>query len=239
MTTSTLWGPPVQDTIWHKWVGGHNRITVGIVDDEVLVRTGIRGVLERAGEIMVVGEACDGSGAVDLAMAHRPRVLLIDAAMAGLNEPATVRAVRRQAPSTQVVLLAAPVHSGLLLPVLRAGAAGFLLKDSEPGELVNAVRVVAGGGTFLCPAATRTLIGHVVDGHTERREEARRRVGVLTPREREVLTCVGKGMGNARIARLLSLSEGSVKAYMSRLLTKLRCDNRVQAALIAYEANLD
>jgi DNA-binding NarL/FixJ family response regulator len=240
MTTSTLWGPPVQDTtISHKWVAGHDRITVGIVDDEVLVRTGIRGVLERAGEIMVVGEACDGSGAVELAMAHRPRVLLIDTAMAGMNEPAIVQAVRRQAPATQVVLLADPANSGLLLPVLRAGAVGFILKDSEPGELVNAVRVVAGGGTFLCPAATRTLVGHVIGGHTERREEARRRVDVLTPREREVLTYVGKGIGNARIARLMSLSEGSVKAYMSRLLTKLRCDNRVQAALIAYEANLD
>jgi DNA-binding NarL/FixJ family response regulator len=239
MTVLALCDPPVPDTTSQlRRLDGYDRITVGIVDDEVLIRTGIRGVLEQAEGIVVVGEANDGPGAVELARAHRPHVLLIDTAMPGMAETATVRLVRRHVPATQVVMLATPTDSELLLPVLRAGAAGFLRKDGEPGDLVKAVRVVAAGEAILCPATTRSLVDHVAGGLGERRDQASIRVGGLTQREREVLIHVAKGMGNARIARILCLSEGSIKAYVSRLFTKLRCDNRVQAALMAYDAGL-
>jgi DNA-binding NarL/FixJ family response regulator len=215
-----------------------DRITVGIVDDEILLRRGVRGVLESAGEIVVVGEACDSAQAVELARTHRPRVLLICAAKQGMNGPAAVRQIRKHVPATQVVVLATPANRELLLPVLRAGAAGFLLRNGEPDELIKAVRVVAAGDAILCPATTRSLVDHVMSGHTECQDHARQRVGMLTERERQVLIHVARGMGNARIARTMHLSEGSIKAYVSRLLTKLRCDNRVQAALIAHQAAL-
>jgi DNA-binding NarL/FixJ family response regulator len=234
MTNLALLGLPVRPT--RDRLNENDRITVGIVDDEVLIRTGIRSVLESAGEIAVVGEARDGSSAVNLAMAHRPRVLLVNTAMPGLDCPTVIGLVRQQVRTIRVVLLAAQHEGDLLLPVLRAGAAGFLFKNCEPGELVKAVRVVAAGGTFVCPAATMRLVEHVVSDRADRREQARRRLRGLTPREREVLDFVAKGLGNARIARVMSLSEGSIKAYVSRLLTKLRCDNRVQAALIAHDA---
>jgi DNA-binding NarL/FixJ family response regulator len=219
-------------------LGEYNRITVGIVDDEILVRKGIRGILDATEEIEVVGEAFDGSEAVELARAHRPQVLLMDTAMPGMDLPATVRLIRRQVPATQVVALAASADGQLLLPALQAGVAGFLCKDGEPDELIKAVRVVACGGAILCPTATRSLVEFVCGGPAERRCLASKRVRSLTQREREVLIHVAKGMDNARIARVLCLSEGSIKAYVSRLLTKLGCTNRVQAALIAYDAAL-
>lgn len=135
-------------------------------------------------------------------------------------------------------MLATPAAGELVLPALRAGAAGFLLKDREPDELVNAVRAVAAGDAILCPPITRWLVDNVIGGAAERADRARRQVGVLTEREREVLVHVAKGMGNAKIARAMFLSEGAIKAYMSRLFTKLRCENRVQAALIAHHAGV-
>jgi len=214
------------------------RITVGIVDDEILIRAGIRSVLEDAEEIVVVGEAGDGPGAVEVARAHRPHVLLVDTTMPGMDGPTAIRMVRRQVPGTQVVMLATGTDGELLLPALQAGATGFLRKDGEPSDLIRAVRVVAAGDVILCPAATRRLVDHVTGVRAERWESARKRVGVLTQRERDVLVHLAKGLGNARIARALCLSEGSIKAYVSRLLVKLGCDNRVQAALIAYDAAL-
>lgn len=125
-------------------------ITVGIADDEILIRTGVRGVLDRAAEIVVVGEAKDGHGAVDLVRTHRPRVLLLDAVMPGTDALAALRVIRRHSPLTRVVMLANPAAGDLLLPALRAGAVGFLPKTGRPEELVNAVRVVA-AGTPSCP----------------------------------------------------------------------------------------
>jgi DNA-binding NarL/FixJ family response regulator len=211
---------------------------VGIVDDEPLVRAGVRGVLERAEEIVVVGEAHNGKAGIELAMRHRPQVLLVDTTMPGTDGLVMLRELRRHVPMTQVVMLATPATSELLVPALRAGAAGFLLKNREPGELVNAVRAVAAGDAVLCPTITRSFVDQVIGRGVERQDQARRQVRVLTEREREVLGHVAKGMGNAKIARAMSLSEGSIKAYVTRLLTKLRCENRVQAALIAYDAAL-
>jgi DNA-binding NarL/FixJ family response regulator len=213
-------------------------ITVGIADDEALIRTGVRGVLERTGTIAVLGEACDGNGALELARRHRPQVLLMDAAMPGMEGLGAVRMVRRHAPGTQVIVLCTPHAEEMLFPALRAGAAGFLFKNGEPHALVNAIRVVAAGEAVLSPSATRALVDHFTGADSERRDAARNRISLLTRREQEVLVYLAQGMANARIARLMYLSEGAIKAHVSRLLTKLRCDNRVQAALIARDAAL-
>ena len=213
-------------------------ITVGIADDEVLIRTGVRGVLERAGGIAVIGEAGDGTAALELARRQRPQVLLMDAAMPGMEGLAAVRLVRRHVPGTQVIMLCTPHTEEMLFPALRAGAAGFLFKNGEPDALVNAVRVVAAGEAVLSPSATRALVDHFTGADSERRDAARNRISLLTRREQEVLVYLAQGMANARIARLMYLSEGAIKAHVSRLLTKLRCDNRVQAALIARDAAL-
>ena len=135
-------------------------ITVGIADDEALVRTGVRGVLERTRGVAVVGEAGDGSGALELARRQRPQVLLMDAAMPGMEGLAAVRMVRRHVPGTQVIMLCTPHTEEMLFPALRAGAAGFLFKNGEPDSLVSAVRAVAAGEAILSPSATRALIDH-------------------------------------------------------------------------------
>ncbi|MGZ3142625.1 response regulator [Lentzea chajnantorensis] len=212
--------------------------TVGIADDEVLIRTGVRGVLERSGTIAVVGEASDGTGALELARRHRPQVLLLDAALPGMEGLTAVRMIRRHAPGTQVVMLCTPPTEELLFPALRAGAAGFLPRNGDPDTLVTAVRAVAAGEAVLSPSATRALVDHFTGADSDRRDAARSRIGLLTRREQEVLVYLAQGMANARIARLMYLSEGAIKAHVSRLLTKLRCDNRVQAALIARDAAL-
>ena len=213
-------------------------ITVGIAEHNVLLRTSLSGMLQGIGDIVVACEVRDGFGAVEMAQRCRPKVMLMDAALPGMNAQAAVRLVRRRAPSTQVLLLAGADGGELLFPALHAGAAGFLSRNSEPGDLVAAVRAVAAGDAILPPSAIRRLVDRVVGDGADSRSQARRMVGTLTSREREVLLHLGKGMANAAIARTMNLSEGAVKAHISRLLTKLRCDNRVQAALIAREAGL-
>ncbi|MCG8925745.1 response regulator transcription factor [Lentzea sp. CC55] len=233
LTTSTSWASGGL-----QLVNKPRTITVGIADDQVLVRTGVRGVLERSGGIVVIGEAGDGSGAVEMVRRHRPQVLLMDASMPGMEGLAAVRMVRRSVPGTQVVVLCTPRTEEMLFPALRAGAAGFLFKNGEADTLVTAVRAVAAGEAILSPSATRALVDHFTGADSERRDAARSRISLLTRREQEVLVYLAQGMANARIARLMYLSEGAIKAHVSRLLTKLRCDNRVQAALIARDAAL-
>jgi DNA-binding NarL/FixJ family response regulator len=204
---------------------GTNLITVGIADDEALMRTGVRSVLERAPDLKIVGEAASGRGAVELVRRHQPDVLV-----------AVIQAVRRNAPGTHVIILAAPAADDVIFRVLGAGASGFLLKEDDPRELISAVRVVAAGDAILSPHFTRRLLNHFVVVDLERGEHARRMMDRLTQREQEVLGLLADGMTNAEIARTLYLSEGAVKAHVSRLLIKLKCGNRVQAAAIAYNA---
>jgi DNA-binding NarL/FixJ family response regulator len=213
-------------------------ITVVIADREVLVRGGIRAMLERAEDIRIVAEAADSATAVELAARHRPRVLLMDGAMAGADGAAAARAVRRAAPGTAVLVLAASASDKHVDRALRAGIAGCLLKDGNPRELVAAVRVVATDGAVLSPGVAKRVLERVAEIDTDRVERARELIDSLTAREREVLEHVAKGMANNEIGRALYLSEGGVKAHISRLLTKLNCGNRVRAALIAHDAGL-
>ncbi|MFI9385527.1 response regulator [Kutzneria sp. NPDC052558] len=213
-------------------------ITVGVVDSEALVRGGIRRVLEQAPDVRVVAEAASGSGAVELVRKHHPRVLLMDVRMPGLDGLAATEQVRGLSPGTAVVLLTSAADDSHIRRALRAGATGFLLKDGSPRELVAAVRAVAAGEAMLSPAITRRVLERIVDIDPEPIERARDLVGHLTGREREVLGLLAQGMGNLQIARKLYLSEGAVKAHVSRLLTKLSCDNRVQAAILAHNARL-
>lgn len=218
-------------------------ITVGIVDDEVLIRTGVRDVLNRAStmspvKIAVVGEAANGAGAVELVSRRRPQVLLVDATLPDLDVVTVTRQVLRFAPESRIVVLAVRGSEKLLFPALRAGAVGFLPKNSEPGELVKAVRTVALGGAVLSPVAARHLVSYIASVDTDRLDTARDLVNSLTDREQEVLVYVAKGMANATIARRMYLSVGAIKAHVSRLLTKLDCENRVQAALLAVQAGM-
>ncbi|MEU9450259.1 response regulator transcription factor [Streptomyces sp. NPDC048277] len=217
---------------------GEAAVMVGVADHEVLVRGGIRAALERAHGIDVVADTGDEGAVIEMTLRHRLGVLLIGSGMAGTQGAGVIRAVRRLSPSTAVVVLASSPGDGHLDRVLRAGVAGCLLKSGNPQDLVAAVRVVAAGGAVLCPEVTRHVLDSVARIDTERVERARELIGGLTPREREVLALVAQGMANSEIGRALHLSEGGVKAHISRLLTKLGCGNRVRAALIARDAGL-
>ncbi|MCK2220703.1 response regulator transcription factor [Actinomadura sp. ATCC 31491] len=206
-----------------------------------MVRAGLSMILGGAGDIGVVAEAGDGSEVPPLVAEHRPDVVLMDIRMPGVDGlTATERLRAAPAPSggpPEVVVLTTFHADAQVLRALRAGAAGFLLKDIPPGDLVAAIRRVASGEPILSPAVTRQLIAHVADGGAgERAERARRLLGRLSEREREVALCVGRGRSNAEIAGELYMSVPTVKAHVSRILTKLDLNNRVQVALLVYDA---
>ncbi|MGY1697107.1 MULTISPECIES: response regulator transcription factor [unclassified Geodermatophilus] len=215
------------------------RIRVLLVDDEELVRFGLRTVLEAAGDVDVVGEAGDGAAAVAAARELRPDVVLTDIRMPGMDGLAATRAILALPDPPQVAVLTTFHVDEYVYAALAAGAAGFLLKDTPPREIAAAVRAVADGTATLSPAVTATLIASYVDRRAApRRAEALRRVAALSDREREVLTLLGSGESNADLARRLFVSEATVKTYVSRLLTKLDLANRTQAAILAHEAGL-
>ncbi|MFJ9898220.1 LuxR C-terminal-related transcriptional regulator [Streptomyces sp. NPDC091280] len=217
---------------------GEATVVVGIADHEVLVRGGIRAALEQAHGIDVVADTGDAGSVIEMTLRHRLRVLLIDSGMAGTHGAWVTHTVRRLSPSTAVLVLASSPGGGHIDRILRAGVAGCLLKSGNPQDLVAAVRVVAGGGAVLYPEIAKHVLDRVARIDTERFERARELIGCLTLREREVLALVAQGMANSEIGRALHLSEGGVKAHISRLLTKLDCGNRVRAALIARDAGL-
>ena len=210
-----------------------------LVDDEALVRAGLRMILEAAGDIDVVGEAADGADAVEAVRRARPDVVLMDIRMPRLDGLAALQALRALDDPPPVVILTTFDLDDYVFRALQAGAAGFLLKDTPPLELVNAVRVVASGDSMLSPSVTRRLIAHFADdGRARRQEAARGRLSVLTDREAEVLAAVGRGLANADIGAELYMSEATVKAHVSRLLVKLDQANRVQLAILAHDAGL-
>lgn len=210
-------------------------IRVVVVDDEELVRSGLRLILGSAPDIEVVAD-CGGGEAVATVLAHRPDVLLLDIRMPDVDGMTVLRGLRGlpRPPSTAMLTtFDAEEHLGA---ALHAGAAGFLLKDTAPEQLVHAVRVLADGGRVLAPGVTEAVIGGYLGGKPDTR--ATRSVGGLTDRERQVLALVGAGLSNVQIARQLHLAHGTVQDHVSALLAKLGGVNRVQAAVIADRAGL-
>jgi DNA-binding NarL/FixJ family response regulator len=212
-------------------------IRVLLVDDDALVRAGLRMILSSSEEMEVVGEAADGADAVAAVQAHRPDVVLMDIRMPVMDGIAATSALRRLADPPHVIVLTTFQADEHVLRALRAGADGFLLKDTPPAEIVHAVRLVAAGDAMLSPSVTRTLLSHLGnDELADRRRSAVERLASLTDREREVATAVGSGASNAEIAASLFMSEATVKAHVSRLLTKLAVANRVHVAILVHDA---
>ena len=213
-------------------------IRVLLADDEAVVRAGVRAILATAPDIEVVAEAADGRAAVDLARAHRPDVALLDIRMPVLDGLGAAAELRRAAPDVAVVILTTFSEDDYITAALDGGACGFLLKSGDPYELMAAVRAAHSGAAYLSPRIAHRVIQQVSGGRMSRRTAARERIAVLSPREREVLALVGAGLSNAEIGERLFLVEGTVKAYVSAVLSRLDVKNRVQAAVLAYEAGL-
>jgi DNA-binding NarL/FixJ family response regulator len=212
-------------------------IPVLLADDETMIRAGVRAILGTDPEIEVVAEAADGREAVELVRAHRPRVALLDIRMPRLDGLAAGAQIRRLVPDTSVVMLTTFGEDDYIARALGEGASGFLLKSGDPRELIAGVRAVADGGAYLSPRVARRVIA-LGGARLARGPAARDRTGALTEREREVLGLVGAGLSNAEIGRRLYLVEGTVKSYVSTIFTRLGVRNRVQAAIVAYEAGL-
>ena len=212
-------------------------VRVLIADDEAMIRAGIRAILATDPAVEVVAEAADGREAVELARRHRPDVALLDIRMPGSDGLTALGQLRQLLPDTGVVMLTTFGQDEYISRALDLGAAGFLLKASDPRELIAGVHAVAEGGASLSPRIARRVIGELRQG-TSARDRARELVATLSEREREVLALLGAGLSNAEIGRRLHLVEGTIKAYVSTVLTRLGVRNRVRAAIVAYEAGL-
>jgi DNA-binding NarL/FixJ family response regulator len=212
------------------------RTRILIVDDQALVRAGFRLVLESQADFEVVAEAGDGEEAVGMARRLRPDVVLMDVRMPRLDGvEATRRIVEDGLKDCRIVMLTTFDLDEYVYSALRAGAAGFLLKDVRPDQLIAAVRLVGAGDALLAPSITRRL----VERYASRRAAARSpEVESLTEREADVLRLMARGMGNQEIADKLFVSEATVKTHVAHILDKLRVENRVQAVVLAYESGL-
>ena len=210
-----------------------------LVDDEDLVRFGLRTILDLTDDIDVVGEASDGAQAVSAARALRPEVVLMDIRMPRVDGLAATRQILDQPDPPKVVILTTFHLDEYVYSALQAGASGFLLKDTPPRQIVAAIRAVAAGSEMLSPAVTRRLIAeYVAPRDHPQRIESRRKLALLSDRERDVLALIGRGLSNADAAQNLFMSEATIKTYVSRMLTKLELTNRTQAAILAHEAGL-
>jgi DNA-binding NarL/FixJ family response regulator len=213
-------------------------IRILLADDEAMIRAGIRAILASDPSLEVVAEAGDGRQAVDLAIGHRPDVALLDIRMPKLDGLGAAAELSRVAPDTAVVMLTTFGEDDYIAKALDVGASGFLLKSGDPRELIAGIHAVAEGAAYLSPKVAQRVIVQLAGGRMAKGARARDRVEVLTEREREVLALLGAGLSNAEIARRMHIVEGTVKAYVSAILTRLGVRNRVQAAIIAYEAGL-
>ncbi|TDO47773.1 LuxR family two component transcriptional regulator [Kribbella sp. VKM Ac-2527] len=218
-------------------------IRVLLADDEAMVRAGVRAILGSDEAIEVVAEAADGLEAVELVHRHRPDVAVLDIRMPRLDGLAAGAEIRRTAPGTAVVMLTTFSEDAYIAKALGDGASGFLLKSGDPRELIAGLKAVAEGAAYLSPKVAHRVIAELSGdgaggGRMTRAAAAKAQVDVLSPREREVLALVGAGLSNAEIAGRLFLVEGTVKAYVSAVLNRLGVKNRVQAAIVAYEAGL-
>jgi DNA-binding NarL/FixJ family response regulator len=213
-------------------------IRVLVADDQALVRTGLRTILEDAGGFDVVGEAADGLEAVGQAAALRPDVVLMDVRMPRMDGIAATRKIRSEPDAPRVLVLTTFDLDEYVYSGLRAGAGGFLLKDALAADLISAIRAVVAGDAVVAPSATRRLVERFLDSTPESDRHRPNLLDVLTEREREVLTLLARGLSNAEIAGRLYLSEGTVKTHVSHVLGKLALRDRVQAVVLAYETGL-
>ncbi|MEV6281953.1 response regulator transcription factor [Kribbella sp. NPDC051770] len=212
-------------------------IRVVIVDDDPLLRAGLKLMLGGAPDIRVVAEADDGAGVQALIDRESPDVVLMDIRMPGIDGLTATESVRSRAGAPEVVILTTFDADEHVLRALRAGAAGFILKDTPPAEIVESVRRVANGQPVLSPAVTKRLISRVASsGQDLRKNRAATRLEELNEREREIAVAVGEGKSNAEISATLYLSVPTVKTHVSRILTKLDLNNRVQIALLVHDA---
>ena len=213
-------------------------IRVLLADDEAMIRAGVAAILASDKEIAVVAEAADGREAVELARANRPDVALLDIRMPGLDGLAAAEEIRKLLPDTGVLMLTTFGEDEYIERALGLGASGFLLKAGDPRELLAGVHAVADGAAFLSPKVAHRVITRLSGSRFTRAATARERVNVLTNREREVLVLLAEGLSNADIAARMFVVEGTVKAHVSTILTRLDVRNRVQAAITAFEAGL-
>jgi DNA-binding NarL/FixJ family response regulator len=218
-------------------------ITVLLVDDQELLRSGLRMVLEEEPDLMVIGEAADGEQGVRLAVALRPHVVLMDMRMPGMDGVEATRRITAEAPESRVLALTTFDLDEYAVSALRYGASGFLLKDVRPPELAHAIRTVADGDAVVAPTVTRRLLDAYASRLPDLREppavrSAPSALGTLTEREREILVHVAAGLSNLEIAEKLSVSEATVKTHLGRVLAKLGLRDRVHAVIFAYEHGL-
>ena len=212
-------------------------VRVLLVDDDDLMRAGLRAVLSSDANVDVVGEAGDGRAAVESVRSLRPDLVLMDVRMPDLDGIAATREVLAASPDVKVVILTTFEQDDYIFGALNAGASGFLLKRTAPEELLAAIHTVAGGDSLLSPSVTRTVIDRMARQPSPEIGPSRL-LEQLTPREREVLGHVARGLSNAEIAAELVIEESTVKTHVKRILMKLRLRDRTQAVIFAYETGL-
>jgi RNA polymerase sigma factor (sigma-70 family) len=212
-------------------------VRVLVVDDDDLMRVGLRGVLSSDDELEVVGEAADGRAAVEQTRRLAPDVVLMDVRMPDLDGISATREILAVSSRVRIVILTTFEEDDYILGALRAGASGFLLKRTSPEQLIAAIHTIAAGDSLLSPAVTRTVIDRLAQAPAFD-ASARNRLDELTPREREVLELVARGLSNSEIAAELVVEESTVKTHLKRILGKLQLRDRVQAVIFAYESGL-
>lgn len=209
-----------------------------MVDDQELVRAGFRALLDADPDIEVVGEAGDGHAAVELARRQRVDVVLMDIRMPKMNGIEATRQIRAMDEPPEVLILTTFDTDENAFDALEVGAAGFLVKDTPPIQLLEAIKAAARGGAVISPTTTRRLVDYLIAARIARERPVPPRLDVLTEREREVLELVARGRSNREISARLHISELTTKTHVSRVLTKLGLESRVQAAVLAYETGL-
>jgi DNA-binding NarL/FixJ family response regulator len=211
-------------------------VRVLIVDDDDLMRAGLRSVLASDESVEVVGEAADGRAALETTRTSRPDVVLMDVRMPDLDGIAATRELLATSPDVKVVMLTTFEEDDYIFGALNAGASGFLLKRTRPEELIAGIRTVADGDSLLSPSVTRRVIDRMARQPAP--AASSKRLGKLTPREREVLELVARGLSNGEIASTFVIEESTVKTHVKRILSKLGLRDRVQAVIFAYESGL-